>query len=55
MINGFGNLGGFAGPYILGWTKDATGLFAAGMFALAASLLIAVILTLSLKFVIKEE
>jgi nitrate/nitrite transporter NarK len=25
LINSIGNLGGFAGPYAIGWIKDATG------------------------------
>lgn len=38
LINSLGNLGGFAGPYLVGWAKDATGSYAAamGLFALAA-------------------
>jgi sugar phosphate permease len=55
VINGIGNLGGFTGTYILGWTKDLTGLFSAGMFALAVSLIICASLTLSLKIAIKQE
>jgi ACS family tartrate transporter-like MFS transporter len=55
VINGIGNLGGFAGTYILGWTKDLTGQFSSGMFALAFSLIICAGLTLLLKFTIKQE
>jgi len=36
MINSIGNLGGFVGPLMIGWIKDATGSFEAGMLALAA-------------------
>jgi len=25
LINSIGNLGGFGGPYAIGWIKDATG------------------------------
>lgn len=35
LINSVGNLGGFAGPYIMGWVKNATGNFNAGLYALA--------------------
>lgn len=35
LINSVGNLGGFAGPYIMGWVKDATGSFKAGLYVLA--------------------
>ena len=55
VINGIGNLGGFTGPYILGWAKDTTGSFGAGMYALAISLMICIGLTLSMKLTIKQE
>ena len=35
-INSIGNLGGFFGPTIVGWARDSTGSFAAGLYALAA-------------------
>jgi MFS transporter, ACS family, tartrate transporter len=35
-INSLGNLGGFLGPSIVGWVKDSTGSFAAGLYSLAA-------------------
>jgi ACS family tartrate transporter-like MFS transporter len=38
LINSIGNLGGFVGPYAVGWIKDSTGSFTAGMALLAASL-----------------
>ena len=34
-INSFGNLGGFAGPYLFGYLKDATGSFETGLWFLA--------------------
>ena len=33
------NLAGFAGPYLMGWLKHATGGYAAGLGVLAAGLL----------------
>ena len=36
LINAIGNLGGFVGPYVLGWLKDATGTYEAGLYFLAA-------------------
>jgi D-galactonate transporter len=36
LINSFGNLSGFVGPYLAGWLQDLTGSFRAGMFAVAA-------------------
>ncbi len=35
LINAIGNLGGFVGPYVLGWLKDATGTYEAGLYFLA--------------------
>lgn len=35
MVNSFGNLGGFVGPYLTGWAKDVSGAFSSGMFVLA--------------------
>ncbi len=34
-INSLGNLGGFFGPAIVGWVREATGSFAGGLYALA--------------------
>jgi MFS transporter, ACS family, tartrate transporter len=34
-INSLGNLGGFVGPYIVGWVREATDSFAGGLYALA--------------------
>ena len=39
----------------IGWLKDSTGGYTAGMCAMGGSLLIAVLLMLSLKFVVKAE
>ena len=36
MVNSIGNLGGFGGPYVIGWIKDATGDTTLGLVALAA-------------------
>jgi len=46
LINSVGNLGGFAGPYIMGWVKDATGSFKAGLYVLAGFGIAAAIVTL---------
>lgn len=47
-INSIGNLGGFAGPAIIGWIKDETGSFAGGLYFVAASLLVSAGLVLVL-------
>jgi MFS transporter, ACS family, tartrate transporter len=36
LINSIGNLGGFVGPYAMGWINDATGETTLGLVALAA-------------------
>jgi MFS family permease len=36
LINSIGNLGGFVGPYAMGWIKDATGETTLGLVVLAA-------------------
>lgn len=44
-INAVGNLGGFFGPSIVGWAKDYTGSFSAGLYALAAFSLVSAIVS----------
>jgi ACS family tartrate transporter-like MFS transporter len=44
LVNAIGNLGGFVGPYAVGWIKDTTGSFEAGLYFLAAFALISAIL-----------
>ena len=48
LINSVGNAGGFLGPYLVGWIKEATGSFRLGMVALAIGLIGAAILALLL-------
>jgi hypothetical protein len=36
MVNSIGNLGGYFGPFIVGWIKYSTGSFEAGLYFLAA-------------------
>jgi ACS family tartrate transporter-like MFS transporter len=35
IINSVGNLSGFAGPFVMGWIRDATGSFTIGLLAIA--------------------
>src|SRR5262249_39399165 len=44
LVNSIGNLGGFVGPYMVGWIKDATGSFEAGLYFLAACALASAII-----------
>jgi nitrate/nitrite transporter NarK len=54
FINSVGAFGGFVGPYLVGYLKDATGSYNAGMLGMAAILLVSVFIAGSLKFVIKN-
>jgi MFS transporter, ACS family, tartrate transporter len=36
LINSFGNLGGFVGPYVIGWIKEMTGGFRGGLIVVGA-------------------
>jgi len=45
-INSIGNLGGLIGPVAVGWLKDTTGSFEAGLFFLSGCALISAIVTL---------
>jgi ACS family tartrate transporter-like MFS transporter len=47
LINSFGNLGGFVGPYLTGAIKASTGSFTAAWVALACSLTLAGLLILT--------
>jgi MFS transporter, ACS family, tartrate transporter len=49
FINSVGNLGGFLGPYALGYLKDATGKVQAGLFFLSLFLIICALLVFSIK------
>ncbi|MFI9075487.1 MFS transporter [Streptomyces sioyaensis] len=50
LINALGNLGGFAGPYLVGWLTDATGSSVTGFAVLSGFLAVAVALvTLGLR------
>lgn len=48
LINSISNLGGFVGPYLMGWLLVETHSYAAGMAVLSASLVIAAIVVLML-------
>ena len=41
LINSFGNLSGFAGPYVTGWLEDWTGTYRAGLWVVAALMVVA--------------
>jgi ACS family tartrate transporter-like MFS transporter len=49
LINSAGNLGGFAGPYAIGYLADKTGSYTGGLLYLVASGLVGSALVLSLR------
>ncbi|HWT46828.1 MAG TPA: MFS transporter, partial [Vicinamibacterales bacterium] len=53
LINSVGNVGGFAGPYLLGYIRDHTGSFAWGLRALAGSLIVTAALALTVRRTIR--
>jgi MFS transporter, ACS family, tartrate transporter len=48
VINSIGNLAGFAGPYAMGWMKDATGSLTGGLLLIAGLAVIAMAIVLAL-------
>jgi ACS family tartrate transporter-like MFS transporter len=49
IVNSIGNIGGFAGPYLMGWIRESTGGFTAGLLTLAAFLIAGAIIVLRLQ------
>jgi MFS family permease len=49
FINSVGNLGGFVGPYVIGFLSDKRGTYQAGVFYLVASGLVGGLLVLALR------
>jgi sugar phosphate permease len=50
FINSIGTMGGFVGPYVMGWLTDRTGSYNAGLAAMSVFLLIATGLSWSLRW-----
>ncbi|QJY49234.1 MFS transporter [Pseudonocardia broussonetiae] len=46
LINSFGNLSGFVGPYLTGWLQGVTGDFRVGMFVVAGFMVLAAVVVL---------
>jgi nitrate/nitrite transporter NarK len=54
-INSLGNLSGFASPYAMGYLKDLTGSFTAGLFLLAGCSVVGVVVAISLRIDARRE
>lgn len=52
LINSVGNLGGFAGPYLVGWVKQTTGSYSAAMATFAA---VAILAALAMIFAARKR
>ncbi len=46
LINSFGNLGGYVGPFIVGWIRESTGSYEMALIFLAGCALVAAFLTI---------
>lgn len=54
-INSIGNLGGFAGPALIGWLKETTGDFSLALYCVAGMLVVSALLTLSIRINRKRQ
>ena len=48
MINSLGNLGGFVGPYMIGWIKGRSGSYSGGLYVISGMLAVSALVTLLL-------
>jgi ACS family tartrate transporter-like MFS transporter len=48
LINSLGNLGGFIGPYVIGWAKSKWGSYAAGLYVVGGLLALSAVMMLVL-------
>ena len=55
FINSVATVGGFVGPYAMGWLRDATGSFSAGLMAMAGLLMLSTLMSWSLKLFVQQE
>ncbi|MFM0117156.1 MFS transporter [Paraburkholderia nemoris] len=55
LINSIGTAGGFIGPAMMGWFRQETGGFTAGLMAMCASLLVAAVLAAFLMLTPRSE
>jgi len=54
-INSLGNLSGFAGPYVMGYLRDLTGSFTAGLLVLAGFALVGAVVVILLRIDARRE
>jgi MFS transporter, ACS family, tartrate transporter len=49
LINSLGNLGGFAGPLLIGWLKQRVGSYAAGLDAVSTMMVLSAVIMLAMR------
>jgi nitrate/nitrite transporter NarK len=49
LINAFGNLGGFAGPYLIGYFSVRNGAYSGGLWTMAVALFLSGLLVLMVR------
>jgi ACS family tartrate transporter-like MFS transporter len=55
FINSIGTVGGFVGPFMMGWLKEISGSYIVGLTAVAAIMIAATGASMSLKLVVSKE
>jgi MFS family permease len=55
FINSIGTVGGFVGPFMMGWLKEISGSYIVGLTAVAAIMFAAAVASMSLKLVVSKE
>ncbi|KJC43909.1 membrane protein [Bradyrhizobium sp. LTSP849] len=55
FINSIGTVGGFVGPWMMGWLKELSGSYVIGLGAVAAIMVAATLASVSLKLVVSKE
>ena len=55
LINSIGNLGGFAGPYFMGWIKSATGEYSLALVIIGGGLAASGLIALAMRPAVANE
>ena len=55
LINSIGNLGGFAGPYFMGWIKTATGAYSLALLIIGIGLAASGLIALAMRHAVANE
>jgi ACS family tartrate transporter-like MFS transporter len=55
IVNSVGNCGGFVGPFLMGWIREQTGGFTAGILTMAAALVCGAAIVLSIRLQPEKE